>query len=129
MKFVSTKSIQAIGVLFVSALAITAPAFVYETALEFLADGDFDGDGRMDVVIVHKTSGKCRFGYQTSDGQFNWVQQRPSGVAGATGITVGKLLKPNCDALGDHLRGWQQARGHGCQFRRHRRATAGHPAE
>jgi formylglycine-generating enzyme required for sulfatase activity len=96
---VTARPVQVIGILFVSAWASTASAFVYETALEFLADGDFDGDGRQDVVLVDKATGKCRFGYQLSDGQFTWAPQLPSGVSGVTGATVGRLLKPNCDAL------------------------------
>ncbi len=99
MKSVSAKSVQAIGILFLSALATTASAFVYETTLEFLADGDFDGDGRQDVVIVDKASGKCRLGYQLQAGQFTWPLQRPSGVRSVSGVSVGKLFKPNCDAL------------------------------
>jgi len=75
------------------------PPFVHETPLEFLADGDFDGDGRQDVVIVDKASGKCRFGYQMSEGQFTWAPQRPSGIAAVTGVTVGRLLQPESDAL------------------------------
>ncbi len=99
MKSVSAKSVQAIGILFISALASTASAFVYETPLEFLADGDFDGDGRQDVVIVDKASGKCRLGYQLQENQFTWVLQRPSGVRSVSGVSVGKLFNPKCDAL------------------------------
>lgn len=99
MKFVSAKSFQAIGLCFISALATTASAFVYETTLEFLADGDFDGDGRTDVVVVDKATGKCRLGYQLKDGQFTWPPQRPSGVKSVSGVSVGRLFKPNCDAL------------------------------
>ena len=43
-----------------------APAFVQETATEFHAVGDFDGDGRNDVVLVDKASGGYRIGYQLS---------------------------------------------------------------
>ncbi len=96
---VSAKSVQAIGILFLSALATTASAFVYETSLEFLAAGDFDGDSRQDVIIVDKASGKCRLGYQLKEGQFTWPPQRPSGVRSVTGVSIGKLLKPTCDAL------------------------------
>jgi len=35
-----------------------APSLIYETPQEFFASGDFDRDGRMDVVIVDKESGK-----------------------------------------------------------------------
>src|SRR3954465_7775681 len=66
--------------------------FAFETPDEFFANGDFDGDGRLDVVIVDKETGKYRVGYQLPDGQLNWVDCRPSGIRGVTGFTVGKLL-------------------------------------
>jgi formylglycine-generating enzyme required for sulfatase activity len=75
------------------------PAFVYETPHEFFANGDFDGDGRAELVIVDKESGKFRLGYQTSGGLLSWVDCRPSGMKGISGFTVGKLLTTNLDAL------------------------------
>jgi hypothetical protein len=77
--------------------AESSTPFVYETPDEFFANGDFDGDGRLDVVIVDKETGKYRIGYQLPDGQLNWVDCRPSGIRNTTGFTIGKLLSP------DHL--------------------------
>ncbi|MCS7090197.1 MAG: SUMF1/EgtB/PvdO family nonheme iron enzyme [Verrucomicrobiota bacterium] len=75
-------------------------AWVYETAVEFLATGDFDGDNRVDVVIVDKSSGKCRFAYQLQPGQYTWAEDnRPSGVRGVTGVSVGRLIQTDRDAL------------------------------
>ena len=79
--------------------ADSTPVFVYETAQEFFANGDFDGDGRLDTVIVDKDSGKYRLGYQLSDGQLTWVDCRPSGIRGVTGFTVGKLLAADHQAF------------------------------
>lgn len=82
------------------ALAENHPASsVYETPQEFFATGDFDGDGRLDIVIVDKASGKYRLGYQLTAGIFSWVDCRPSGIKDVTGFTIGKLLAAKRDAL------------------------------
>jgi formylglycine-generating enzyme required for sulfatase activity len=74
-------------------------AFVYETPQEFFGSGDFDGDGRTDLVIVDKASGKFRLGYQTPAGRFNWADCRPSGLKGINGFDVGRLLSNKSDAF------------------------------
>ena len=74
-------------------------SFVYETPYEFFGSGDFDGDGRQDIVIADKESGKYRLGYQTTPGAFSWVDCRPSEAKGFTGFSVGALLVKNHDAL------------------------------
>jgi formylglycine-generating enzyme required for sulfatase activity len=79
--------------------AATALAFGFATDREQIATGDFDGDGRPDVVILDHTSGKYRLGYQAPDGSFLWVNYRLSGVKDATGLTVGRFIDPKKDAL------------------------------
>ena len=73
--------------------------FIYETPREFFGSGDFDGDGRTDLVIVDKESGKFRLGYQQSAGVFAWVDCRSSGLKGIAGFSIGKLLAPKLDGL------------------------------
>ena len=73
--------------------------FIYETPQEFFGRGDFDGDGRADIVIVDKESGKYRLGYQLTPGVLNWVDNRPSGMKGISGFTIGKLFTNTLDAL------------------------------
>ncbi len=79
--------------------AAPAPTFIYETPQEFFGRGDFDGDGRADIVIVDKETGKYRLGYQLTPGVFTWVDNRPSGIKGISGFSIGKLLTNNLDAL------------------------------
>jgi formylglycine-generating enzyme required for sulfatase activity len=74
-------------------------SFIYETPTEFLGTGDFDGDGRADLVIVDKESGRFRLAYQQTDSVFTWVDCRPSGLKPITGFSVGNLLSPKLDAL------------------------------
>ena len=75
------------------------PAFIYESPHEFFGSGDFDGDGRADLVFVDKESGKYRLGYQKTAGVFTWVDCRPSGSKGLTGFSIGRLLARNLDAM------------------------------
>jgi formylglycine-generating enzyme required for sulfatase activity len=74
-------------------------SFVYETPYEFFASGDFDGDGRLDIVIADKESGKYRLGYQTTPGALSWVDCRPSGAKGFRGFSIGALFVKDHDAL------------------------------
>ena len=76
-----------------------ASSIIYETPFEFFGSGDFDGDGRQDVVIVDKETGKYRLGYQTTAGALSWVDNRPSGIKGVTGFAVGPLIEKKHDAL------------------------------
>ncbi len=76
-----------------------APSLIYETTNEFFASSDFDRDGRTDLVIVDKASGKYRIGYQLQPGVFSWVDCRPSGIKEVTGFGIGPLLAANQTAL------------------------------
>src|SRR5438105_3575692 len=73
--------------------------FIYESPREFFGSGDFDGDGRFDLVIVDKESGKYRLGYQSADGTFAWVDCRPTGLKAISGFSIGKVLATNLDGL------------------------------
>jgi hypothetical protein len=84
------------------ASALVSPAragFVYENAWELQSDGDFDGDGRRDLIIVDKATGTYRIGYQLSPGVYTWVLPRASGIAGATGLGIGKINSQSYDSL------------------------------
>ncbi len=81
-------------------LPVQTRALVYETEQDFLATGDFNGDGKTDIAIVDRYSGRVRFGYQLSPGFYNWVDWRASGAKDVTGVTVGKLTDLKRDALG-----------------------------
>src|SRR4051794_15036187 len=74
-----------------AASANPAPAevratFVYETPEEFFGSGDFDGDGRSDLIIFDKQTGKYRLGYQLTNGVISWVDCRPTGEKLVTGF-------------------------------------------
>jgi hypothetical protein len=88
----------------VAALAFFVPpvalrAFVYENAWELQADGDFDGDGRRDLIIVDKSTGDYRISYQLAPGVLTWTASRASGISGATGLGIGKLTSLTYDSL------------------------------
>lgn len=74
-------------------------AFVYDNPYELQSGGDFDGDGRGDLMILDKASGGYRIGYQLSPGSYAWVSARASGIADATGLGIGKLDSLTFDSL------------------------------
>lgn len=80
-------------------LAQQASSFIYETSQEFFGSGDFDGDGRADLVIVDKVTGKLRLGYGTNAGAFNWVDCRPTGLTALGGFSIGRVLAKNSDGF------------------------------
>lgn len=74
-------------------------AWVNETSREFFTSGDFDGDGKQDLLVHDRASGKYRVGYQLPDGTYQWVNHRLSGVKDATSLTVGRLVDAKQDAI------------------------------
>jgi len=79
--------------------ALCARAFVYETPTEFHASGDFDGDGRADVLLVDKATGGYRIGYQLTTGIVTWAATRAAGIQNVSGLGVGRLTATNRDAF------------------------------
>ncbi|MBI1839763.1 MAG: chitobiase/beta-hexosaminidase C-terminal domain-containing protein, partial [Verrucomicrobia bacterium] len=74
-------------------------AIVDETATEFLSSGDFNGDGRVDALIVDKATGNARVGYQDANGALAWTAATPSGVAQVGSLAVGHFIQTNRDAI------------------------------
>ncbi len=74
-------------------------ASVVESRLEFIASGDFNGDGQEDIAVVDRSTGRVRLGYRVSKEFFNWADWRPSGAKGVTGVSVGKLVDAKRDSL------------------------------
>src|SRR6478736_4242025 len=70
----------------------------WETAEEFFASGDFNADGRLDLVIVDKETGKYRPAYATNE-VFEWVDCRQSGIKRVSGFAPGKFLNGSNDSL------------------------------
>lgn len=74
------------------AAATTAAApFTYETPAALTSVGDFDDDGRADVVVADRATGLLRLGVQQSDGTFHWAPPEPSGFASPTSMAVGRF--------------------------------------
>src|SRR5690242_6307351 len=103
MKSYSFLAFAAVSLLITVPLSTSAAdspsPFIYESPREFFGSGDFDGDGRPDLVIVDKETGKYRLGYQSSAGVLSWVVCRPSVVKAIAGFTIGKLVTTNLDGF------------------------------
>lgn len=84
------------------AAAVLSPvvgAFTYQSPDELFLTADVDGDGRDDAVIVDRSTGGYRIGYQLSSGVYTWSEARPSGIQSVASVTKGRILTLGCDAL------------------------------
>jgi formylglycine-generating enzyme required for sulfatase activity len=107
------------------------PPIVHETEAEFFVTGDFNGDGRTDVLVLSRHSwpygaslpslpretasmfdedmirhsspysvvSLYRIAYQTDAGDFEWTRVHSTELTRVTGVTVGRLLAEDRDAL------------------------------
>src|SRR5215213_6538525 len=76
-----------------------AASFVYETPTEFISNGDFNGDGRLDAVVLDKATGNARIGYQDINGAITWAAPVASRVPQAGALAVGRFAQTNRDAI------------------------------
>ncbi len=81
------------------AAASARSAAVSETAFEFFSSGDFNGDGRLDAIVLDKATGNARVGYQNADGTLTWAAPVPSGMAQAGSLAVGRFVHTNRDSI------------------------------
>ena len=76
-----------------------APRHTYRTAAELQGFGDFNGDSRLDVVVIDRPTGACRIGHQQADGSLVWQAALPGGVPAAESFASGPILQPGADQL------------------------------
>jgi hypothetical protein len=99
------RTIGASPLLFLCCLMLGAACFssraavVYETPHEFITSGDFDGDGRVDALVLDKLTGNARVGYQSPAGALVWSSPFTSGIENVTGVGIGKFVSPNRDSI------------------------------
>ncbi|MFT5409586.1 MAG: hypothetical protein ACI9NC_002311 [Verrucomicrobiales bacterium] len=58
---------------------------------EITGYGDFDNDGRLDVLLIERSTGSYRIGEQNADGTLSWASSRPSGMSEPSELAVGVL--------------------------------------
>jgi len=72
---------------------------VQTSVTEMTTSGDFDGDGREDLVMLDRATGQYRIAFGEADGSFFWSQVRTTGVTTVSAMAVGRLLSTAADAL------------------------------
>jgi hypothetical protein len=71
---------------------VNHPPFFFETEREYFANGDFDGDGKLDLAIVDKERGRIRIGARMGENVYLWDKYLNSGVKDVTGVAMGHLF-------------------------------------
>jgi formylglycine-generating enzyme required for sulfatase activity len=83
-----------------SSIAALNAGMVYETELDFVTTGDFNGDGQLDIALIDRNTGRVRVGYRLSSEFFNWADWRAGGPKDQyTSVSVGKITDPKFDSL------------------------------
>ena len=77
--------------------------FTYETTANFGSTGDFNGDGRRDVVIADRMTGDVRVAFQQVSGSFVWSAPQPSGIESPETLTVGRFYSVDGVAMGSSI--------------------------
>src|SRR6185436_12363071 len=80
------------AILLLGNLDVNAGTIVAIDSPELFNAGDFDGDGRVDLVIVDKETGNYRLAHQLSPGNYTWGKSRASGIENVSSFSIGKLL-------------------------------------
>jgi len=73
--------------------------WLIERPLEFMATGDFDGDGQADVAVIDRALGVARIAYLDATGNVAALLLVSTGIDEAQGASVGKLIHTNRDAI------------------------------
>lgn len=99
MKHASFSLTARLALLALAALHAPAARAVTETAVEFHAAGDLNGDGRADLVVVDRASGMVRVGLARETTGHDWQPPVFSGIEQPAGIALGRLTDSNRMAL------------------------------
>ena len=78
---------------------VSSHAWGIETPLEFITEGDFDGDGRLDALVLDKLTGAARVAFQNGANELDWRTPFASGIANATSLTIGRIASTTWDSI------------------------------
>jgi hypothetical protein len=68
---------------------------------EFAANADFNGDGRVDFLVLDKATGAWRLALANAgDAGFTFSEVKSAGMTGISGMAVGNFLDANTPAIG-----------------------------
>ncbi len=82
-----------------SLAAAQAASTVYASPVEWFLTGDFNGNGRTDVVVAERATGIFRVGFGEASGGYTWLPFHPSGIAPVDDAAVGKIFALGFDTV------------------------------